>query len=502
MRNRHILGIYLVLLIACLILPEPVMAQVQVSGSDETDYYAVFMEGKKVGFAIQSRVVAEGKVTTIEKISITVSRAGAPVTMDAAETSIETTGGEPLGFQTEQQLGAMTMKMAGVVDKQGKVELTVTSMGSEQKSEIQWPSGAMMSEGLRLLMMKKGLKQDTEYTARVFSSGILQAVDAQIKIGQKQNIDLLGRVVALTEVTSKYSVPGAGEIVSTSYVDDELRDLKAVMPIAGMKIEMLACAKEFALGENDVFEFFNKLFLDSPEPLKDVQSAKSITYHLSPTQGTDNLKIPFGDSQKVQRLENGKLIVTVEPAEAPKGAEFPYKGNDSKIMEAMKPTRFVQSDNEKIIELARQAIGDTKDAGEAVRRIEAFVANYIKRFDLSVGYASAAEIVASKQGDCTEFAVLTAALCRAVGIPSKVVSGIAYVDDWAGLKGFGGHAWTQAYVGDKWLDLDSAFKSAGLGGYDAGHIALAIGNGNPEGFFNLVNTMGQFKIDKVMIKKD
>jgi transglutaminase-like putative cysteine protease len=68
-------------------------------------------------------------------------------------------------------------------------------------------------------------------------------------------------------------------------------------------------------------------------------------------------------------------------------------------------------------------------------------------------------------------------------------------------NGFGGHAWVQVYLGDKWVGIDAAFKSAGLGGYDPGHIALAVGNGNPEDFLNLVNTMGQFKIDKVTVSR-
>ena len=82
-----------------------------------------------------------------------------------------------------------------------------------------------------------------------------------------------------------------------------------------------------------------------------------------------------------------------------------------------------------------------------------------------------------------------------------MVTGVAYVDDWAGHQGFGGHAWTQAYVKNRWVGLDAAFKSSGLGSYDAGHIALAVGNGDPEGFFDLVNTMGQFKIDEVIVNK-
>ncbi len=167
------------------------------------------------------------------------------------------------------------------------------------------------------------------------------------------------------------------------------------------------------------------------------------------------------------------------------------------------PTRFLQSDRKEIIELAHRAIADTKDAAEAVKRIEAFVAGYIENKNLSVGYATAAEVAASRQGDCTEFAVLTAAMCRAVGIPAQIVMGLAYVDEYSGLRDrFGGHAWVQAYIGNKWVGLDSAFKSTGRGGYDAGHIALAIGDGAPEDFFNLVSTLGRFKIDRAIVNKN
>ena len=55
--------------------------------------------------------------------------------------------------------------------------------------------------------------------------------------------------------------------------------------------------------------------------------------------------------------------------------------------------------------------------------------------------------------------------------------------------------------GGKWVGLDSAFKSSKLGGYDAGHIALAVGNGEPAGFLSLVTTLGRFKIDRVVVKK-
>jgi transglutaminase-like putative cysteine protease len=184
------------------------------------------------------------------------------------------------------------------------------------------------------------------------------------------------------------------------------------------------------------------------------------------------------------------------------GSNFPYSGEDEKILGAMQPNRCLQSDDERVIKLAKKAIGNTKDTEEAVRKIESFVADYLVNKGLSVGYATAIEVIESKQGDCTEYAVLSAAMCRAVGIPSRVVMGLAYVEHYMGLEHrFGGHAWTEAYVGGKWIGIDSAFKGAGLGGYGPGHIALATGNGNPENFFAIANSMGQFKIEKVEVVK-
>jgi len=469
--------------------------------SAETEYFAVFMDGGKIGHSIHSRIVADGKVTTSEEISITLSRIGVPITARMVEKTIETVDGKPLGFESLQDMGVMVMKVTGTVGDDGVVNLMSGTPGSESASTFQWPEGALMAEGLRLLSLKKGLAEGVNYKAKVFSPGILGAIEGEVKIGKKSKIDLLGRVVALTEVTTVMQLPGAGPMVTTSYVDDEQRVQKGIIPIMGMQIEIIACAKEFALGDNDVVEVLEKMFLASPQPLGNVASAESITYHLRPVSESVDLKIPLSDNQSVRAGKDGSVIVTVRPAAAGSGARFPYRGTDKGALEAMKPTRYVQSDDEKIIELAKKAVGDTKDAAEAAKRIEAFVGEYITNRGLSIGYASAVEVAESREGDCTEFSVLTAAMCRAVGIPARVVTGIAYIKEFGGRENiFGGHAWVEAYLGGKWVGLDAAFKGAGLGGYDAGHIAQAFGGGNPEDFLNLFNSVGQFRIEKAVVE--
>jgi hypothetical protein len=502
-RNRQMLGrkhsvAFCLFVVAC----SPVFAQ------QETDYLAVFMEGKKIGYSIHTRSVEGERVTTSEEVSLTMSRLGASVTIEMTETNVETTAGRPLRFETLQRLGTMTMmKVAGVVNDNGVVDVTSSSMGSEQKSTMQWPEGAVMAEGLRLLTLEKGLKPGVEYSASLFSPGIMQAAAATVVIKDKKEVDLLGRVVKLTETTTALSMPGAGQVVSTSYVDDDMRVLKSVVPIAGMVVEMIDCPKEFALGKNDVLDLIDKMFVKSPEPIKDVHSTVAITYTLNPGTTAD-LMIPSTDNQRAARQPDGRVVLEIRPAAAPAGGTFPYKGNDPDLLEATKPTRFLQSDSEQIITLARAAVGRTKDPAEAARRIESFVARYIDNKSLSVGYASAAEVAESRQGDCSEFAVLTAALCRAVGIPAQVVVGVAYVEEFGGMQGFGGHAWTQAYLGGdemgkggKWIGLDAAFKSSSRGGYDAGHIALAVGNGDPGDFFNMATALGQFQIEKIDVQR-
>ncbi len=112
-------------------------------------------------------------------------------------------------------------------------------------------------------------------------------------------------------------------------------------------------------------------------------------------------------------------------------------------------------------------------------------------------YASAAEVAQSRQGDCSEHAVLTAALCRAVGIPAQVVMGYVYCPQFMDQQDFfGGHAWVQVYIGDRWVGLDA---TRAPGGYTAGHIAQAAGSGNPEDFFALLSIMGRFRITGIEV---
>jgi hypothetical protein len=458
------------------------------------EYLAVFMDGKKVGYSTHSRKVEQGKVISSELMIMTISRAEVAVTVKVNETYIETLQGEPLGFESEQNFGALGMKVVGVKNEQGSFDVTITTGGMTQKQNLVWPEGALMAEGVQLLSMRQGLKEGTQFSAKVFTPLIMQVVDTDVQVGPTKQVDLLGRVVELTEVVLTMNTPG-GSFPSTNYVDRNFSIQKMIMSMPGLNLnlELIACSKEFALSENDVLDFIDKMIIPSPVPLEseNIRTEKAITYHLVP-KISGNLQLPAVDNQMIRPDGTGGVFLTVKPAQAPSGITIPYRGKEESALQALQPTRFIQSDSPEIIALAQKAVGNTKDAAQAARNIESFVHGYIKEKGLSVGYASAVEVAASAQGDCTEHAVLTAALCRAVGIPARVAVGYVYVPEFAGRKNvFGGHAWTEAFIGDKWIGLDA---TRAPNGYSAAHITQAVGNGNPEDFFSLVSQEKSFKI--------
>jgi hypothetical protein len=462
---------------------------------ESTTYMAAFLDGKKVGYCRETRRVAEGKVTTTAEMVCAITREGATTALLEKGIITETADGKPLGFSIVQGTGPAAQTIRGTIGADGKLNVTVEAGGRSKRSTMDWPEGALMEEGFRLLEKKKGLKEGTTYTVKVFLAQALRAVPAVVRIGPAKEVDLLGRVVHLTEVKVTFKHP-TGDSLWTRYVDDDLEEHKLVSSVLGGKFELIACHRSFALSKHGAKDFFEGAILASPVPLAKASSAKAVTYHLALKPGA--VVVIVGTDGQTVRPGDEAIVLTVRPVRPPARASFPYKGADRAAREALKPTAFLESTDPKIVAAARKAVGEAGDAAEAVRRIEAFVREHLRKSDLSVGYATAREALESKQGDCTEHAVLAAAMCRAVGIPARIVSGLVYIGPHGGKpSAFAPHAWAKALVGDKWVYLDPARA----GGYGAGHIALSAGDGRPDGFFRVVASLADMRIAKVEVQK-
>lgn len=88
---------------------------------------------------------------------------------------------------------------------------------------------------------------------------------------------------------------------------------------------------------------------------------------------------------------------------------------------------------------------------EALRR---FAGDAIPHKSMERGWDTASRVARDGTGDCTEHAVLLAALARAVGRPARVALGLLVVKLDATPAAFG-HAWTEIHDGERWVPVDA-----------------------------------------------
>ena len=116
-------------------------------------------------------------------------------------------------------------------------------------------------------------------------------------------------------------------------------------------------------------------------------------------------------------------------------------------------------------------------------------ATSVNRFEAGTfpaAIATAADVARSREGDCTEHAVLLAALCRARGIPARVAIGLVHFEP---VGGFAYHMWTEVWIDQRWIALDATLGQGGIG---AGH--LKITDSNLEGSESLSAFLPVFKL--------
>ncbi len=144
------------------------------------------------------------------------------------------------------------------------------------------------------------------------------------------------------------------------------------------------------------------------------------------------------------------------------------------LADARRPTPWLQSDSATIRAIATPiARLPLSDAGK-MKLLAKRAREHLKRVEVS-GHYSALDALKRGAGDCTEDAVVLAALGRAAGIPTRVANGLVYARQrfHGTSNAFLPHSWTLAWADGAWRSFDLS-----LGDFDATHIALTVGDGD------------------------
>ena len=211
--------------------------------------------------------------------------------------------------------------------------------------------------------------------------------------------------------------------------------------------------------------------------LKNPDEATKAVYRLTlkkPDQAM--IDIPQTDMQRV--LARGKNYVDLEVTrqDTAKFAAVINQQVPQKLHKYLQSSLYLDWQTPTVKAAAQQAPCNSDKPWDVALGLLKYVDRTIFIKDLRASFDPASKVLASHRGDCTEYAVLLAALARARGLPSRLVIGLTQVRGLAQHKYvFGYHAWTEVWIDGTWVSLDATVAQAPV---DVSHIALGVSDAN------------------------
>ncbi len=162
-----------------------------------------------------------------------------------------------------------------------------------------------------------------------------------------------------------------------------------------------------------------------------------------------------------------------------------YNTSSAIYLNYTKPEPFIESDNPSIINFATQLAAGIENPLLVVKKFYDWVSTNIQ-YQLQSDERGALWALENRRGDCSEYADLFIALCRAYGIPARKILGWAFSDLVNNLFSYSyhyinyaAHAWVEVYFEKYgWVVFDPTWASSGFyyfGRIDPFHLITIVG---------------------------
>lgn len=432
------------------------------------EWMGVYWGKDKVGYTVSTIKKKMRGYEIFEQALMDLTVMGTPQRIDTQVTSQVNDAFTLRSFKFRLFSNLFTFKADGNI-RGNELHLEISSGASINRNVIPLKEVPCLASSIKPLLLAQGLAVGKRFRQILFDPSTMSNTPIEMVVEGKEKVLLRDKKIECYRIRSVFK-----GITIRSWLDEEGNTIKEESPLGLILIKE---SKADALSEN-WGETTKDIIAASAISVNKPITLKSPSY-LKVRVGNINLK-EFNISQGRQQLKGDVLEIFKEKMSGVDSYYIPHRGS---LLEYLDPTTFIQSDNKTIIKKAQEIISDEKDALKAVNLISKWVyRNIEKKPTLSI--PSALDVLKVKVGDCNEHATLFVALCRSVGIPSKLCAGIVYSQG-----SFYYHAWSDVFVG-RWISVDPTMNQFPA---DATHIRFVEGGLDKQ--LEIIKLIGVLKLE-------
>lgn len=455
----------------------------------QRSWYVVEMQGSKVGFRCQTVCELQfpnERLRQIESIDeLVIKRLGQETKQQIRAVALETLDGQVRSLEYEVQLGQTPQKTRASV--QGDQLVLIRDEGGKPTTTtLPWSSDIRGYFAVQQSLQEKPMQPGEQRQLTAILPLLDHIATTTLVAGEYETIAEAADSEQLLKITETLTLPDGNTMQGTLWVDES----GEVQKQAQEPLVVRLATREEALGAGDTeaIDLVADVLVPVDRPIPFHSMQRRIVYEVTLADGDPAKLFPASPAQQVESIDDHTARITVlsvSPDLAP-GDKTPPTPADSA------PSMWIESDHPAIVRFATKAATAPRTTWLKAKAIEDFVFGFVTEKGYSQAFSSAAEVLALREGDCTEHAVLLAALCRAKEIPCRVAMGLVYVPD---RQAFAYHMWNEAWIDDQWIPLDA---TQGRGGVASDHLKLAHssldGPASYASFLPVLQVLGRLEI--------
>ena len=355
------------------------------------------------------------------------------------------------------------------------LEVTVRHAGEQRTLAVDVRGAIHPQAAIALYPTLHGLAPGREYVYRVYSGELQKIAEVTQRVGDYERSTLFdGDAYRLETQMEGYRVQ--------TWINARGQPLLEIgmngVLISGLESEQRAKRYLAAGSVNKVEALVAFALVRADKPLAEPRRIARLEIAVS---GADR-SLPSDSIQQCTRRGDETVCVITTDGGTRASVSASLDGADPRYLASTFP---VPAADPAIAARARQIAGKVTEPREQVSLLLAWIGRNVRRTPADV--FSALDVLDKREAECQGHTYLYAALARALGIPTRVVNGVVYSEDY---DGFLYHTWAESFVGGKWLPVDPTFAMAPA---DATHVKLVEGETLAE-LAPLVDWIGRLQV--------